>query len=499
MPSKSHLNASKSCKSSVNLSGPLNITFTFTSHSRYSSLVRHAMLLKERCVTIQQRGCRGELGLGIAKKPCGFKMALLFRRTAFMTSVFRSSTPSLLQSLRSFTAQNIEKKVLPTSNLSEKWKKAGKDKQRQTAKGQDMCSPSINARQIHVGNLFNITEDALFKHFSRYGEVARIEFIRTRFSKLPRGFAFVTFSDVESAQSVLTENHVINGEDITVGLPLKEKNANDKLKKDLTVLVTNVLANTSKEAVKEHFSQFGKVDKVVLAQKVDENFSSYYVIFLSLSGAKKALEEPAQKIAEQDIDSQVMEFPKTKEFTGETKRLFLTSVPDCVTVDDLRDYFQKFGDVEYIELFIHTSSVAEKNCNVAYVHFLNKSTVEEIVESNNHVINGSKVTVSKQGILQDNRDGSHRLKVSVEGFPLSAKLKDVKKCFKDTFRIVPSFVCFKRDHVIDTGKVVCIVKFLKESELEMVLKKTDVTFGGAPLYFRQLVWSNKGWRVDSSD
>ena len=417
-------------------------------------------------------------------------MALLFRRTA---PIFRGSTPSFLQHLRSFSAQNIEKKALPRSKLCEISTKPGKDEQFRTAKKKNrMWSSSTNPKEIHVGNLLNISEDALFKYFSKYGEVARIEFFRTTYSKLPRGFAFVTFSDVETAQSVLAVTHVIDGENITVGLPVKEKNTNGKLNKDLTVLVKNVLKNISKEVIKDHFSQFGKVDKVILAHntQLDENFGSCYVIFSSLSGAKRALEEPTQQIGEQGIE--VMEFPKTKEVKGETKRLFLTSVPDCVTVDYLRDYFQKFGDVEYIELFMYTSSFAEKNCNVAYVHFPNKSIVEEIAESNSHVINGSKVTVSKQASLQDNRDGSHQLKVSVEGFPLSAKPSDVKKFFKRTFRIAPSYVFFKRDQGIDIGKAICVVKFFKESELETVLKKTNATFQGLPLYFRQLVWRNKG-------
>ncbi|KAJ7379399.1 Chromatin assembly complex, subunit 3 [Desmophyllum pertusum] len=191
-------------------------------------------------------------------------MALLFRRTSLITSVFRSSVPSFLQPLRSSTVQNFQKKVLSTSILCEKSIQADGDVQ--TTQVQDTCSDSINARKIHVGSLLNTsqdtTQDAVFKYFSKYGAVEMLEFFHTGFTEVHRGFVFVTFSDVETTQTVLADSdaHIIDGQDITVALPFTDKN--------VILLVTNILNATSKEVIAEHFSQFGQVDKVILAQKL---------------------------------------------------------------------------------------------------------------------------------------------------------------------------------------------------------------------------------------
>ena len=414
-------------------------------------------------------------------------MALLFRRTSLITSVFRSSVPSFLQPLRSSTVQNFQKKVLSTSILCEKSIQADGDVQ--TTQVQDTCSDSINARKIHVGSLLNTSQDAVFKYFSKYGAVEKLEFYHTGFTEVHRGFVFVTFSDVETTQTVLADSdaHIIDGEDITVGLPFTDKN--------VIMLVTNILNATSKEVIAEHFSQFGKVDKVILAQKIDDDVSSYYVIFSSLTGAKKSLKEPTQRIADQGIDSQVMRLSKTQEFKGKTTKLRLTAVPDNLTVDDVRNYFQKFVDLEYVELFKNSQHITELSSNVAYVNFANDSTVEEIVKSENHIIiNGSKVNVSKQGNMQGDRKSILRLRVSVEGLPMSAKLWDVKKFFRQTFEIGPGIVCFKRDD--SEGKILCVIKFLNKTKLENALKKTDVAFEESPLYFHPLVWFKDGFETE---
>ncbi|KAJ7379402.1 hypothetical protein OS493_016639 [Desmophyllum pertusum] len=423
-------------------------------------------------------------------------MALLFRRTSLITSVFRSSVPSFLQPLRSSTVQNFQKKVLSTSILCEKSIQADGDVQ--TTQMQDTCSNST--RKIHVGSIVNISEDAVFKYFSKYGEIETLDYVRDRASgnNVPRGFAFLTFSNVETAQTVLAdrESHIIDGQNITVGLPSSSNmNARKKDRKDLTVLVTNILNATSKEVIAEHFSQFGQVDKVFFAKKIDDDVSSYYVIFSSLTGAKKSLEEPTQRIADQGIDSEVMQFPKTQEFSGKTTRLKLTALPDDLTVDDLRDYFHKFNDLECVEVFMYNRRFPEPNANMAYVHFANESTVEEIVKSENHIINGSKVNVSKHENMQGDRKSSPQLRVSVEGFPFSAKQAEVKELFRKTFSIARSgIVHFKRDN--SEQKILCAVKFSDKTELENALKKTNVTFRGSPLHFQPLVWFKDGFETE---
>ena len=418
------------------------------------------------------------------------------QRTIF--SGFCRARPSYLRLLRPLTVQNFQRKAIATLDLKKKANSTGETIE---TRGEDHLDaprvPSAVARRLHVGNILTgkenyTTEDTLFKYFSQYGEIENLEFFRRKFSNLPRGFAFVTFRHVKSAQKVLAdaESHVIDGQNVTISLPLKTGNKVVQGKADLTVLVNNILKNTSKQDIEEHFSQFGKVERVILAQKdpTDENLSRYYVMFSSLSGAKKSLEHPLQKIAGQNMDSQVSEFNNTKNFTGKTKRVYVKLLPDHITVENLRDYFKKFGDVERVEIKIDYCDLPYpvSNSNIAFVHFLDEGIVEEIVKNEDHIINGSGVKVLKHRNLFQGREHL-RWRFSLEGLPLSTRELDVNKLFLATFGLVPMNIVLKRPRAF-RKKVVCVVGFSKPKEFEMVLRKPSVVFSGAPVYFHPLFW-----------
>jgi RNA recognition motif-containing protein len=59
--------------------------------------------------------------------------------------------------------------------------------------------------KLYVGNLpFSVTEEALKKAFSEYGNVEEASIITDKFSGRSKGFAFVTFSDEESGKKAIS-------------------------------------------------------------------------------------------------------------------------------------------------------------------------------------------------------------------------------------------------------------------------------------------------------
>lgn len=434
-------------------------------------------------------------------------MHRLWRSTLIISVFHRSNCRlSFVQHLASSTMQHFQKRGLALSNFSEKSFAPSTNydvtaKEEEDLEGKDNSETSKN-RKIFVGNLLRgrdyTSEDKLYKYLSQYGEIEALEFFRTKFTNLPRGFAFVTFRDVESVQRVLAESHIIDNRNVKIEAAVNKRKSLAYQKRDLTVFVSNIMKHTDKEAIARHFSQFGRVDRVVLAEEgesdVDDDLDSYYVLFSTLSGATKALEEPTQKIAEQSIDSQVMALAVTPtvttKYAGRTNRLVLTSVPDSLTVEDLRDYFQQYGDVQYVDFIVQGGKgpYLQKDSNTAFVRFSDKATVEEIVKTKNHVIDGSEVQVSKYRNLralppEEMRD----LKVSVEGLPLPTRPREVNKYFEKTFKIVLNGVFFKEQHVFDK-KLICIVRFSNQADLDKVLREPKASFHGFPLYFRRLVW-----------
>ena len=367
----------------------------------------------------------------------------------------------------------------------------------------DGYSSDLHQRKIYIGNLstrqpdkegLQNIEGALFDYFSKFGEIERMDFPHHKFTKIPMGYGFVTFREVEAAQKVLAnaQSHTIYGQTLKVG-PLNNRTRFFQDKKNLTVLVENVLNSTSKQAIEEHFSKFGNVDKVILAKKslTDENLSSYYVMFSSVSDTLKALEQPVQRIADQCVDSQVLEFPQTKQKSAiETKKLMVTSVPADLTVEDVKDYFQQFGEVELVEVLVNmptVSSIQGRN-NIVFVRLASEQAVDKAAQEANHIIKGSEVKVEKKSDQHaDLLDEGRHLKLSVQGVP-SSGASIVKQYLEKSFKIAPIGVFFDRRQVLSGKQSPCIIRFSTKEDLEVVLEKPKVTFQGFPLHFRRLVW-----------
>ena len=422
-------------------------------------------------------------------------MALISRRATMVNAFCRAVISSSLPLRSFFKAQKSYGNKLYST------RKTSKEENVKTSLG----IVGDSKRKIYVGNLNNsITEDRVFEYFSKYGKIEILKFFRHQLSKLPRGFAFVTFCETESAQKVLVEagSHIIDDRKVTVGIPQQKLKQAKPHKRELTVLVTNILNGTSKQAIEGHFSQFGKVDRVIEGKKdpSGENTSSYYVMFSSLSEAKKALEQSTQRIADQEIDSQVTGFVEkaaqnARRYLGKTDCIHVTSIPDCLTVENLREYFLKFGDVKSVDLKVNgsgiTSTIRNERFNVAFVQFTDRYSINEILEDENHFIGDAEVKVSTcLRVFPANlaSEEIRSLKLSVEGLPLSTRPSAVQEYFESTFGIVLNGVFLSKDQMTIYKKLLCIVRLSSTSEVERVLKQERRTFKGHPLQFRRVFW-----------
>jgi len=66
--------------------------------------------------------------------------------------------------------------------------------------------------KLFVGGISReTTEDTLKHHFTKYGDVLHSTISFDRTTRIPRGFGFVTFSDISSAHNALQDTHLILG------------------------------------------------------------------------------------------------------------------------------------------------------------------------------------------------------------------------------------------------------------------------------------------------
>jgi len=79
--------------------------------------------------------------------------------------------------------------------------------------------------KIYLGNLNTVVTDELLKeHFAQYGEITEIHLPRDKKSREPKGYAFITFADVSSAEKSLEQNDKpFLGKEITVQIAVEKQ------------------------------------------------------------------------------------------------------------------------------------------------------------------------------------------------------------------------------------------------------------------------------------
>ena len=76
-----------------------------------------------------------------------------------------------------------------------------------------MCPVSFYLHNIlpALFSLLCVISETFAKHFKKYGEIADSVIMKDKHTQKPRGFGFVTFADPSVIDTVLEDEHVIDG------------------------------------------------------------------------------------------------------------------------------------------------------------------------------------------------------------------------------------------------------------------------------------------------
>ena len=82
-------------------------------------------------------------------------------------------------------------------------------------------------RKVFVGGLpQNLPQSIFRKYFENFGKISECEIVLDKRSRKPRGFGFVTFTDIRSVNIVLKlkDKHVIEGKwvDVKTAVPIQQ-------------------------------------------------------------------------------------------------------------------------------------------------------------------------------------------------------------------------------------------------------------------------------------
>ncbi|KAE7999092.1 hypothetical protein FH972_003572 [Carpinus fangiana] len=150
---------------------------------------------------------------------------------------------------------------------------------------------SASAGKLFVGGIsWETTEEAFANYFSKYGDITDSVIMIDKHTGRPRGFGFVTFSDPAVADTVLAEDHVIDGRMVEVKRTVPREDMEVKgVPKTKKIFVGGIPASLTDDELKEYFSSYGSIieHQIMLDHKTGRSRGFGFVTFESEDTVEK--------------------------------------------------------------------------------------------------------------------------------------------------------------------------------------------------------------------
>ena len=238
----------------------------------------------------------------------------------------------------------------------------------------------------------SIVKNSLEEYFSSYGAIEEVFLMESK------GYGFVTFKDALVAEKVVEcGDHKVDSTDIYVNMSLASPKNQGGQQNGGEISVSNISTETSEKDIWKHFSKFGKVTEVVFANKHDPGHraDSCVVAFESIRGGMGSIVDAFHQISTQKDALVVKVREDTLSALPNASKLRVSNVPDDVTLEMLRDYFERFGTIQYLCFTNYHSERALSASRKVSVAFCEEPALENALAKSVHEINGGKLKVKK--------------------------------------------------------------------------------------------------------
>ncbi|XP_051134680.1 heterogeneous nuclear ribonucleoprotein 1-like [Andrographis paniculata] len=114
--------------------------------------------------------------------------------------------------------------------------------------------------KIFIGGLAKETTlDTFVNYFGKYGEITDSVIMKDRHTGRPRGFGFITYADPSVVDTVISENHVIDGKAVEIKRTVPKGSGDSKGFKTKKIFVGGIPTTVTEDELKSFFSKYGKV------------------------------------------------------------------------------------------------------------------------------------------------------------------------------------------------------------------------------------------------
>jgi len=273
--------------------------------------------------------------------------------------------------------------------------------------------------KLFVGGLsFQTDDNSLKNHFEKFGPLADHVVMKMSDSKRSRGFGFVSFErECDIKEAMKLKPHVIDGRTVDVKLATareerdssavgggsrrqKEGTADgDQEAKIMRKLFIGGLNySTTEETMKSYFERYGSLEDCVIMKFPDSGRSRGFGFIMF---EKSEQVDKCQADRPHQIDNKTIEVkratPRTDarkpEAQASVKKLYVGSLTEDMTDEDLEEYFKQFGPVTNVEQMKWNDT--GKKRGFGFIEFDDTDPVDKICLLGRHGINGKRLDVKK--------------------------------------------------------------------------------------------------------
>lgn len=307
---------------------------------------------------------------------------------------------------------------------------------------------------VVLGIPWDVDTDGLRDYMSKYGDLDDCIVMKDRASGRSRGFGYVTFASAEDAKSTLTKEHSLGNRmlEVKIATP-KEEMRSSSTRKVTRIFVARIPPPVTEDEFRSHFEEYGEITDLYMpkdpgtkghrgigfitfsnAESVDNLMSDNHELGGSTVvvdratpkeddyrpvttraplrgdgggggayGAYNAYITAATRYAALGAPT-LYDHPSAIYGRGPPSRggmgnkIFVGRLPQEATVDDLYDYFGRFGRI--LDAYIPKDPKRSGHRGFGFVTFA-ESGVADRVARRNHEIRGQQVAIDSAAPVED--------------------------------------------------------------------------------------------------